>query len=106
VLATGAKGSLYLFELGEEGLKKVNTYNDLGDYAANAVLAPGEKSVFVGLRTPLGEIIELDLETGKVLWRSPPYKQDKATAERLAFLPDGRLLAMFATGEMTIWKKM
>ena len=33
-------------------------------------------------------------------------KQDKATAERLAFLPDGRLLAMFATGEMTIWKKM
>ncbi len=106
VLATGAKGSLYLFELGEEGLKKVKTYNDLGDYAANAVLAPGEKSVFVGLRSPLGEIIELDLETGKVVWRSPPHKQDKATAERLAFLPDGRLLAMFATGEMTIWKKM
>ena len=104
VLATGAKGSLYLFEVGAEGLKKIKTYENLGDYVANVVIMPGEKTAFVGMRTPLGEIAELDLTSGEVLWRSPPHEEDKATAERLVLLEDGRLLAMFATGEMTIWK--
>ena len=106
VLGTGAKGSLYLFEVGDDGLKKLKTYQNLGDYVANVVLNPGEKTALLGMRTPLGEIAELDLETGEILWRSQPHGLEGATVERLAFLPDGRLLAMFATGEMTIWKKM
>lgn len=42
VLTTRAEGSLSLFDLGEEGLKKLKNHNDLEGYAANAVLAPGE----------------------------------------------------------------
>lgn len=106
ILATGAKGSLFRFEITPDELKKTRTYEKLGDYIARVIFTPNGKSVLLGMRTELGEIAELDLESGEVLWRSSPHEHPKATAERLTLLPDGRLLALFATGEMTIWKKM
>ena len=49
-----------------------------------------------------GEIVRVDLESGEILWRSDPLG---STVENLVLIREGRVLALHATGNLSIWQE-
>ncbi|YCM46245.1 WD40 repeat domain-containing protein [Verrucomicrobiaceae bacterium 227] len=102
VLVTGGRGDCYLYALSGGELVREKVFPKLGKYAANALFSSDETSAFFGLESEEGEIVEVELATGEILWRSSPVGK---TAERLAWLEGGRILALHSSGVVAIWQE-
>lgn len=102
LIAAGRDGGLYQFQLINGRLTEGPVFLGLGSEARTLLFATDEQSVFVGLDSPEGEIVEVDLKSGEILWRSSPIG---SSVTGLAWLSDKRFLALHASGILTIWEK-
>ncbi|YCM46246.1 glutamine amidotransferase [Verrucomicrobiaceae bacterium 227] len=102
ILAPARDGSLHYYDFREGNLSEPRIFHGLGTYAATAIFSADEKSAYVGLTSDKGEIVRVDLESGEILWRSD---QLGSTVENLVLIREGRVLALHATGNLSIWQE-
>ena len=101
IFAAGRGGGLHQFSISDGLLTAGDVVFGLGNNANAVVLSHDEKSVFVGLNSGKGEIVEVELKTGEILWRSPPMS---STVHEVVLLSETRLMALHTSGDLTIWE--
>ena len=102
ILAAGRGGGLHRFSISDGLLTAGDVVFGLGNNANAVVLSHDEKSAFVGLNDGKGELVEVELETGEILWRSSPMN---STVHEVVMLSETRILALHTSGDLTIWEK-